>query len=192
MPYIKFLENDDKLYRATIMPFRTQHGVEAINIITEDELPVNESGFEYYNDKGQLLGDYHTYRYHYLNNSYAVEPEVINPASGSDAPLPLSPFLQLQNNIAAVSNQINKVSIEANDTAKKVENLTPYTETKTAYIDDTEVMFETDVQGMVLALATNTEGKLIDCHVNREGNYITVSFDKPLEYVTEVTISIGS
>lgn len=80
-----------------------------------------------------------------------------------------------------LSPTINKVD----DTANKVEQITPYTETKTAYIGDTEVVF-TDVPQGKLSVYFDTP---TDYAINREGNNIEVSFE-PLEDVTTVTISI--
>lgn len=188
MPYIKFMTGDPRHYRCTIMPFKTQHGIEAIALNTAEEIPVNESGFKYFNDKNQLLGDYYAYRYHYDGNSYSVERDVINRGGGSDAPLPASPILQLQNMVYMANQRISNVDANL---SQEIQAITPYIETKTAYIDDTEIIFESDAQGNVLASAVNTENESVECLVNRDGKVITVSFLHPLEYVTNVTISIS-
>ena len=66
---------------------------------------------------------------------------------------------------------------------KQVEAVTPVTMTKTAYIDDTEVVFDNVPQGNVTAYMT------VPHTVEREGNRVTVRFE-PLEEVQTVTINI--
>lgn len=68
---------------------------------------------------------------------------------------------------------------------QSISNITPYTETKTAYIGDTEVVFTNVPQGN-LSVYFDTP---TDYAINRESNNIEVSFE-PLEDVTTVTISI--
>lgn len=78
---------------------------------------------------------------------------------------------------------------QSNYTAARVDAVTPYTETKTAYIGDTEVTFLTEEKGGLSVYAEDTEGNSPDYVVSRTGSTITVSFE-PLEFVTTVTISI--
>ena len=66
---------------------------------------------------------------------------------------------------------------------KQVEAVTPVTMTKTAYIDDTEVVFTNVPQGNVSAYIN------VPHTVEREGNRVIVRFE-PLEEVTEVTINV--
>lgn len=66
---------------------------------------------------------------------------------------------------------------------KQVEAVTPATLTKTAYIDDTEVVFTDVPQGNVSAYMT------VPHTVERDGNRVTVKF-APLEEVQTVTINI--
>lgn len=79
-------------------------------------------------------------------------------------------------------NTIGKVD----DTSNKVTAITPYTETKTAYIDDEDCVFNNVPNGLVAVYLngvsyynfTVTDGRVL------------VWFSEPLEKVTEVTISI--
>lgn len=80
-----------------------------------------------------------------------------------------------------LSPTINKVD----DTSNRVDALTPYTETKTAYIGDTEVVF-TDVPQGNLSVYFDTP---TEYSVERTKDAIAVTFDA-LDEVTEVTISI--
>lgn len=66
---------------------------------------------------------------------------------------------------------------------KQVEAVTPTTLTKTAYIDDTEVVFTNVPQGNVSAYMT------VPHTVEREGDRVTVRFEA-LEEVQTVTINI--
>ena len=67
--------------------------------------------------------------------------------------------------------------------------LTPYTETKTAYIDDTEIIFENVPNGNLTVYVKDSEGMYLYCTAERVGDMIKVYFE-PLEYIATVTISI--
>ena len=79
-------------------------------------------------------------------------------------------------------NTIGKVD----DTSNRVTAITPYTETKTAYIGDTEVVFENVPSGNLSIF-----GLLSRLYkVERDSDKVTITLFEPLEDVTEVTISI--
>lgn len=81
--------------------------------------------------------------------------------------------------------QRNQVLIVAktDDTTSRVTEITPWTASKTAYIDDTEITFTDVPQG-------NTSVYMDTPHTYvRDGDRVVVRFE-PLEEVTEVTISI--
>ena len=92
---------------------------------------------------------------------------------------------QLNESVHAMGkNNVGQVS-KLDDTSNKVTDLTPYTETKTAYIEDAYCVFENVPQG------------LVSVYVNGASHYNYDVFDHrisvkglPLEEVTEVTISI--
>ena len=69
------------------------------------------------------------------------------------------------------------------ENANKIEEITPYTETKTAYIGDTEITFMTDKTGNLTVYFPHPYT------VERLTDRIIVSFDE-LEEVTDITISI--
>ena len=69
---------------------------------------------------------------------------------------------------------------------KQTEAITPWTASKTAYIDDTEVTFYEVPTGNVTVYIGGYSGNYT---VNRVQDRLTVEFE-PLEEVTEVTISI--
>lgn len=73
---------------------------------------------------------------------------------------------------------------------KGVSDITPYEETKTAYIGDTEVVFSNTLGGNLSVFVEDSEGNYPDFTIDRAGGLITVKF-APLEYVTNITISIN-
>ena len=76
------------------------------------------------------------------------------------------------------------------DALNKADALTPYTETKTAYIGDTEVEFEPPTDGNVSVFFDKNVGnyRLVKNYYARR---MMVIFDNPLEEATKVTISIS-
>lgn len=92
----------------------------------------------------------------------------------------------LQN--AFLQSQKNQVPVTAktDDTANKVVEITPWTASKTAYIDDTEVTFYEVPTGNVTVYIGGYSGNYT---VNRVQDRLTVEFE-PLTEATEVTINI--
>lgn len=96
----------------------------------------------------------------------------------------------LENKVAQLSEaflnaqrQNVPVVSKVDDTANKVVEITPYTDSKTAYIGDTEVSFENVPQGNLSVFG------LSEYSVDRQSDRITITFDA-VEEVTEVSISI--
>ena len=91
----------------------------------------------------------------------------------------------LQN--AFLQSQKNQVPVTAktDDTASKVVEITPWTASKTAYIDDTSTFFENVPNGNMSVYVGGVNHTLFE----RDGDRVTVKFE-PLEEVTEVTINI--
>ena len=89
----------------------------------------------------------------------------------------------LQN--AFLQSQKNQIPVTAktDDTASKVVEITPWTASKTAYIDDTECIFTEVPTGNMTVYCS------VPHTVERDGDRVTVKFE-PLEEVIEVTISI--
>lgn len=86
-------------------------------------------------------------------------------------------FLQSQRNAVPTTDKVY-------DTASKVEQITPYTETKTAYIGDTECIFSDVPEGNMTVYLNKPYT------VDRDGGRVTIYFDA-LEEVTTITISIN-
>lgn len=88
-------------------------------------------------------------------------------------------FIQAQkNNIPVTQKADTTVTL-----AQNIENITPYTETKTAYIDDTEITFENVPQGNLTVFFDK------DYEVDRQGDKVVIHFEALTE-VTEITIMI--
>ena len=96
----------------------------------------------------------------------------------------------LQEIVLRMSRSNTEEVSKREQTTAQVDSLTPYTETKTAYIGDTTCGFETPYDGNVSVFFNrNVNGYRVerDYYARR----IIVIFDEPLEEVTEVTISIS-
>lgn len=99
----------------------------------------------------------------------------------------------LENFVFAMSERIDRNQFYNNaDTAgnrQSISNITPYTETKTAYIEDTEVIFEGVANGELTVYVRDSEGNYPNYTIERMGDIVKVLFE-PLEYITTVTISL--
>lgn len=91
--------------------------------------------------------------------------------------------MELQRNSYPMVNKVDA-------TSNKVDVITPYTDTETAYIGDDDVHFFDVPQGMLSVSAVDSNGNYLDYTVEREGSHIAVYFDEPLENVATVTIMI--
>lgn len=98
----------------------------------------------------------------------------------------------LENKVAQLSDaflnaqrQNVPVVSKVDDTANKVVEITPYTDSKTAYIGDTEVVFSDVPQGNLSVFSD----KPINYSVERTKDAVAVTFDA-LDEVTVVSISI--
>ena len=96
----------------------------------------------------------------------------------------------LENLVHALSQKIdnNKYYTDADmqGNRQSISEVTPYTETKTAYIGDTEISFDNVPSGNLSVFADN----ISEYRTDRVGSTLNIDFIKPLEEVTEITISI--
>lgn len=94
----------------------------------------------------------------------------------------------ISDNLNGLINMVSKLRIntdaDIDGTRQSVANITPYTETQTAYIDDTEVVFENVPHGNLTVYSP------VPCVANRVEDVAVVTFNEPLEEVIDVTISI--
>lgn len=92
---------------------------------------------------------------------------------------------QLNESVLAMGkNNVGQVS-KLDDTSNKVEQITPYTASKTAYIGDTECYFGGTPTGNVSVYGLNQQHEMTITET-----YVLIKWHKPLEEVTEITISI--
>ena len=97
----------------------------------------------------------------------------------------------LENLVNSLINTINNskfyTDADIAGVRKNIGDITPYTETKEAYIDDTEITFKDIPEGDMTVFVSDPA---IEYSVTRENSYVTVVFTAPLEEVIEVTISV--
>jgi len=94
-----------------------------------------------------------------------------------------------QSFIQAQKNQV-PITAKTDSTANKVNVLTPYTESKTVYIDDEYVTFDIAKDGIISVQMVDNDGQNVPCMFERMANeQIRVSFAKRDSLAT-VTISI--
>lgn len=94
----------------------------------------------------------------------------------------------LEKLVNALSAKIDRLNFyngaDIAGTRQSVSEITPYTETKTAYIEDTTLTFENVPTGNLSVFSTVSE-----YNVNRDGETVIIDF-APLEEVTEFTIMV--
>ena len=99
----------------------------------------------------------------------------------------------LESFVFAMSERIDRNQFYNDaDTAgarQSISDITPYTATQTAYIDDTEIIFEGVKEGNLSVYVKDKDGNYPDYKVERAGERVTVYFE-PLKSITKVTISI--
>ena len=88
-------------------------------------------------------------------------------------------LLQMQKNLTPLY-------AKTDETASDIKNITPYTATKTAYIDDTELIF-TNVPTGAWYVSFNNDATAT--RVTKDGETLIVEFD-PMKEVTEVTVMV--
>lgn len=100
----------------------------------------------------------------------------------------------LENLVNSIIKRIDKEKYYSDaDTAgirQSVSDVTPYTESKTAYIDDAEVVFERVPEGNLSVYVTDAEGNAPTFTVAKT-EIVRITFAEPLTSVTTVTISIS-
>lgn len=175
MPYI-IPNNTTDTYYVTIMPTKTQNGYSAIRFIGEEIPDDCTDGFIYYNDDDVPVSDFSDYTYFYSPNVYSVEEdEIVNPEPNNTSPY---------TNISTGSN-ITEMLIDINS---RIDEITPYVESKTVYIDDTECIFEQVKEGSV-STQLKVDDTIKPCDYEISNGEIRVFFE-PLESIGTVTITI--
>ena len=86
-------------------------------------------------------------------------------------------------------SEIDRLNSRINYVSNRVSNITPYEESKTAYIGDTEVSFIKAKEGVINANCITDSGLSIPITIELSNNEITVKFEELTEVAT-VSISI--
>ena len=92
----------------------------------------------------------------------------------------------LEKSLLQMQKNMTPLFAKADGTASDVKAITPYTATKTAYIDDTEIIFKNVPSG---AWYVSFSNDVMATKIVKDGGTLTVEF-LPLEKVTEVTITV--
>lgn len=159
--------------------FATQMGQTAVRII--GGTPTAENGFEIVDDADNVIGDMSEFTYLYREDEnvkeYTKESEEIIPTqSFASGDIPITPYDVLSRRISAVNNRVTEI--------------TPYTESKEAGIQDKECVFDGQYKdGIISATVITSRGEQIPCTVEKSADSITVKFDE-LTDVATVTVSI--
>ena len=94
-------------------------------------------------------------------------------------------FLQSQKNQVPITGKTDSAMSTADTALNAANALTPYTETKTAYISDTSVEF-TNVPAGSITILTDAP---LDYSYTKDGSVVTVSFEA-VDEVINITISV--
>ena len=162
----------NKYQISSLMPFKTQHGYDAIRFIG-DEIPSTNEGFILYNEDDTQIADYSDYTYEYRQNEYSVEEDIIEPGQGSDDPLPPSVFDNINKQISSLNNRVS--------------NVTPYEETKKAYYGEKEKAFYGVPKGNTSIFFDTYSGEY---STNRVADRLTVVFPERLKDMTNITVMV--
>ena len=174
-----FIEIDGVSYPMKAQTFRTQKGQEGVRIFS-DEAPLAQDGFKIVNGNGKVISDKSDFKYLYRETpncrEYTTKPEEIIPTSSHYEEMKtIDPYSELSKQISAVSAQVSAI--------------TPYTESKIAYIDDTEVRFDITKEGNISVFMVDGDGQNVPFTFEQVNGQIIVSFEKRNSLAT-VTISI--
>ena len=168
-----YIEIDGTKYPCKIDSFHTQTGNPAVRIT---DAPLAENGFKIYNNQILVadMSEYtHLYRSEGTIKEYTKAAEEIIPASGYQSGIPESP----------IQRQLNAIN-------KRISDITPYTESKEAGIQDKECIFDGKYRdGVLTANVLTSRGEQKPCEVERSGDNITVRFEELTDTAT-VTIQI--
>ena len=97
-----------------------------------------------------------------------------------------SQVANLQESLIQMARNNTPIVGKVDSTANQVDAITPYTDTKTAYIGDTEITFDNVPSGNLSIFGLLSRLYRVD----RESDRVVITLFAPLEEVTEITISI--
>ena len=171
-----YLKIDDRKYPIEkFSTFTSQFGNDAIRII--GETPIATNGFQIVDEEDNVISDRSEYVYLLREDSSCKEYTRV-----VETIMPTKSFSTEVKSTNPIQQQINSLN-------KRVNDITPYTESKTAYIDDTEVSFNIVKDGNVSVYMVDSDGQNVSFEFERINEQIKVMFDKR-ESLATVTISI--
>lgn len=144
------------------------------SIISEVE---NSTQIDVYDDEDNLTASYRNYTDFVAINYIPNEDSVIS-VEFED------PDIRAQIDQIAQEQTMQATAID--DLTVQVSEITPYSDKKTAYIDDTEVVFDNVPSGALVVSFANGN---TNYSIERDGDTLIVSF-APLSEVTEVNIAV--
>lgn len=169
--YLKINGKDTK-YNVSLQPFTTTNGYEAIRFIGE-EIPETNKGFKYYDDEDNLISDLSDYKYQYRQNEYSVkDDQPFDGDGGESTPIQLSALDRLNSRVNQINNKVNEI--------------TPYKETKVGYYGEKEKTFYNVPEGNISVFFDNYSGEY---KTSRIGERFIVSFDI-LTKQTNITVMV--
>lgn len=95
----------------------------------------------------------------------------------------------LYNSVLQLQANLNPVIDKSDEAYNTASALTPTIYTKSAYIGDTEVIFDNIPSGQITVHAEDSEGHFPIFDMNKDGSTLTVYFE-PLDNVAIFTVSI--
>ena len=165
-----YIEIDGEKYECEVDSFHTQLGSQAIRI---KGAPLAENGFKLYNDD-DLIADMSEYTYLYREDGtikeYTKTAEEIIPAIGYVSGIPESP----------IQRQFDSVN-------RRIADITPYEQTKTAYHGEIEKLFYGVPQGCATVFFDNYSGEY---SAERIEDRLIVRFGQRLTDKTTVSIIV--
>lgn len=175
MLYIKI--GNEKYPIEKFTTFQTQLGNTAVRVV--GDVPT-ANGFLIVDDNDTVIGDMSEYTYLYREDDECKEytkvaEEQIPTESFASGDVPVTPYDVLSRRISAVNNRVT--------------DITPFEQTKTAYIDDTDVFFDIPKDGNISVFMVDGEGQNVPFEYEQINGQIKVSFEKRTSLAT-VTISI--
>lgn len=169
------IEIDGQKYPCRAESARTQMGNEVIRIISA-EAPLAENGFKLYTE-GDMIFDYseftNLYREEGTIREYTKVGEAIIKTKDLVTGTPESPY-------SILSRRISEVNYKVND-------ITPFEESKTAYFGEIEKVFYNVPEGNMTVFFDNYTGEY---DIDRISDRVTVIFPTRLSDMTTVTLMV--
>lgn len=170
MLYIKIGENKYPIDKFST--FITQLGNSAVRIV--GDVPLAENGFEIVDDNDNVIGDMSEFTYLYREDDTCKEYTKV-----AEEIIPTESFYIGDYPVSPVQKQINALN-------RRVSEITPFEQTKTAYYGEIEKVFYGVPDGNVTVFFDKYDGEY---EVSRIEDRLTVSFPR-LTDMTNITVMV--